>query len=102
MVPYRLKVMHVEYYIINSSPIIHKWSSYSREDNNFGEDSIMVLLYDEHSCDTIISDNTDIIINNVPEIRDSVLSYLHIGGVKYSIYSSKTETATNITIHKMN
>ena len=33
--------------------------------------------------------------------RDLVLSYLHIGGVKYRIYSSKIEMATNIMIQKV-
>ena len=39
----------------------------------------MVLLYDEHLGDTIISGNIDIIGNKVMEIRDLVLSYLRIG-----------------------
>ena len=62
----------------------------------------MVLIYDKHSGDTIISENTYLSRNNVTEIRESVLSYLHVVGAKYRIQSSKTETDTNITIHKIN
>ena len=36
------------------------------------------------------------------EIKYLVLSSLQIGGTKHRIYSSKTETDTNITINKMN
>ena len=44
---------------------------------------------------------TDFSSNNIMESTYSILSSLHIGVVKYRIYSIKTETATNITIHKM-
>ena len=51
--------------------------------NNCGDESSMVLLYDGHlgdtMGDTIISGNTDLGGNIIPEIRDLVLSYLHIG-----------------------
>ena len=50
------------------------------EDNNSGDDSIMVLLGDGHMCDTIIADNAYLITKNNPEIRDLVLSYHHICG----------------------
>ena len=57
---------------------------------------------DCHLCDTVIADSIDVISNTIPEIRDPVLSSIHIGGEKYSIYSSKTETSTDITMHKIN
>ena len=50
--------------------------------NNFkncGDDSSMVLIYDGHLGDTIIARNTDLSGNIIMEIRDLVLSYLHIG-----------------------
>ena len=54
----------------------------------------MVLLYDEHFCDTIITGNIDISSNSILEIRDSILASIHIGihvgGAKYRIYSIKT------------
>ena len=62
---------------------------YPRKENNFGDDSSMVLLYNEHLGDTIISENTDISENITLENRDLVLSYLHIrihtGNAKYRI-----------------
>ena len=64
----------------------------------------MVLLDNEHFCDTIIYGNTYLSRNKIPERRDSVLSSLHIGlhtgNEKYIIQSSKTETTKNITINK--
>ena len=47
--------------------------------NHCGDDSSMVPLDDEHLCDTIIAGNIDISSNYIMEIRDLVLSYLHIG-----------------------
>ena len=61
----------------------------------------MVLLDDKHSCGTIIAENIYLSSNNDMESRDPVLSYLHNGGVKYRIYSSKIGAATNINIKKM-
>ena len=64
----------------------------------------MVLLYDEHLGDTIITGNIDLIGNIILESRDLVLSHLHIGihtrYAKYRIYPSKTETVINTTLHK--
>ena len=51
--------------------------------------------------ETVIPENTDISSNNNTESIDSVLIYLHISGKKYRIFSRKTDTATNITLHKM-
>ena len=39
----------------------------------------MVILYDEHLGDTIIAGNSDLRGNIMMEIRDLVLSFLHIG-----------------------
>ena len=39
--------------------------------------------------------------NNIPEIKYLVLSSPHICATKYRICSGKTDTAKNITIHKM-
>ena len=61
----------------------------------------MFLPDDGNLCDTIVSENTDLRINNIPESIDSVIYSLHIGGTKYRIYSQKIETDTHITIHKM-
>ena len=51
-------------------------------------------------CGIIIAGNKDIISNNITEITYSVLSYLHIDGAKYRIYSRKTQSSTNLTIRK--
>ena len=61
----------------------------------------MFLPDDGNLCDTIVSENTDLRINNIPESIDSVIYSLNIGGTKYWIYSQKIETDTHITIHKM-
>ena len=65
----------------------------------------MVLLYDEHLGDTIISRNTDISGNIIVEIRDLVLPSIHMGlhtgDAKYRIYSSKIETVTNVIFTKL-
>ena len=101
IVPYKSKVIHVEYDIINFSPLIQNIDYYPREDNKYGDDFRMFIIDDGHLCDIVIAENIYIRRNKITERRDSVLSSLHIGGVKYRIYSSKTETAKNITIQKM-
>ena len=73
------KVKHVENGILNFSPIRKNRNDYPRKENNFGDDSSMVLLYDEHVGNTIVAGNTDLSGNLILEIRDLVLSYLHIG-----------------------
>ena len=104
MISYKSKAMHVEDDIINLSPIRQKINPYPRKENNCGDDSSMVLLYDGHLSDTIISGDTYLSGNGIVEIRDLVLSSLrsglHNGDAKYRIYSRKTETVTNITIQK--
>ena len=44
-----------------------------------GDDSSMVLPYEEHLGDTIIAGNTYISGNIIIESRELFLSYLHIG-----------------------
>ena len=53
--------------IPNLSPIKKNINAYTMEDNNYGDDLSMVLLLDEHLCVTGISDNTDLVRNNIPE-----------------------------------
>ena len=74
--------MHVEYHTLNAHPIIKKSNEYPREDRNFGDYSSTFITYDGHLCDIVIPENTDLKSNNIPEIRDSVLSSLHIAGKK--------------------
>ena len=45
----------------------------------------MVILYDRHFRDTVIDDNIDLMSNNIPEIKDLVISSFHIGRGKYRI-----------------
>ena len=60
--------------------MIHNINAYSRSENNCGDDSIMFLPDDKHLCDTLISENTDLIRNQIYKRIYSVLSSLHIGG----------------------
>ena len=85
MVPYKPKVMNVEYDILNLSPIIQNINAYPKEDNNCSDELSMVLLYGGKLCDTIVYENTDLIRNNVLESIYLVLSRLHIGDAKYRI-----------------
>ena len=82
-------MIHAEDDIINVSSIRKNRIAYPRKENNCDDDSSMVILYEEHLGDTIISGNTDLIINIIMESRDLILSYLHIGintgNEKYSI-----------------
>ena len=66
MVAYKLKVINSEDDTLNFSPMRQNINDYPREDNNCGDESIIVLQYDGHLCDTIIVDNTDIMINKFP------------------------------------
>ena len=94
MIPYKSKVLHEEDDILNFSSIRHKIFAYPIKDNNFGDDSSMVLLYYDYLVDTNISGNTDLIGNIILESRNSVLSSPHIGlhtvNAKYRIQSRKT------------
>ena len=65
MIPYRSKVIHAEYHILNFSPIRHKINAYPSKLNKRGDFSSIVLLDDEHLGDTIIAGNTDIIDNRI-------------------------------------
>ena len=82
-------------------PQRHHRDTHPRKENNCGDESSMVLLYDKHLCDTIIAGNTDLTSNNIPEYRYSVLPSLHISGAKYRIFSGKADNAKNITIQKI-
>ena len=44
MIPYKSKVVHAEEDIIHLYPIRQKINSYTRKENNCGDDYIMVLL----------------------------------------------------------
>ena len=85
MVAYKLKVMHDEDDTLYLLPMRHIRNAYPREENNCGDDSVMFLIDERHMGGTIISKNTDLRSNNVPESRYLVLSYLHISGAKYRI-----------------
>ena len=71
--------MHVENDIINVSPIIKNRNFYPGKENNCGNDYIMIILYDDHLGDTIISGNIDLSENIMMESRYLVLSSLKIG-----------------------
>ena len=62
--------------------MIQNDKAYPREENNLGNDSGMILLDDGNFCDTTIAENIDLSSNNIPEIIDSVISSLCIGGAK--------------------
>ena len=65
----------------------------------------MILLDDENWGNTTISRNTYLIRNSTLEVRDLIISSLHIGihtdDKKYRFKSSKIEAVTNINIHKI-
>ena len=101
MVAYKLKVIHVEDYTINFSPIRQNINGYTMKYNNCGDYSSKFIPDYGNLWDTVIHENTDISSNRIPEIRNSVLSYLHSAGTKHRIYSSKTYTTKNVTIQKI-
>ena len=74
---------------IKCRPTRKNRNGYPRKENNCGDYSSMVLVYDENLGDIIISRNTYLSVDIIIEIRDLVLSYLHIGlhtgDAKYSI-----------------
>ena len=59
MIPYKSKVGHAGKDIINFFSIRQK-KSYIRKEKNYGDDSSMIILDDEHLDDTIIDENTDL------------------------------------------
>ena len=85
-VTYKPKAINVEYDILNFYPIRQNINYCTRQEKKFIDDSSMVLLYNEHLCDILISVNTYLSGNNITERIDSVLSYLYIGGAQYRIY----------------
>ena len=82
MLAYKLKAMHVEDDTLNVSPISQNRNAYPQEDNRCDDDSSLVIIGDRNFCDNVITENPDLIINNINEFRDSFLSFIHIGGAK--------------------
>ena len=100
MLAYKLKYIHNEDDTLYFYPKRQNINAYPREEDNCGDYFIVFLTYDLNVCDTIIAQNTYLRINKILESTYSILSSLHICGSKYRIYSRKTETATNINIHR--
>ena len=100
MVAYKLKVIHVEDYTLNYIPISQNGSAYSRIENNYGNDSKTVLLYDRYLCGTGTPKKLSVRSNIITTSIYLVLLSLHIVGTKYRMQSSKRDTATSIKIHK--
>ena len=73
------KVTKNAYDTLNFSLIRHSRNLHPREENNCGDESSIVILDNEHLCDTIIASNAYIRSNKVIKIRDLVISSLHIG-----------------------
>ena len=67
MIDYRLKVIHDDDDTLHLFPRIQNSNAYTKEENNCGDDSIMFLPYDGHMGDTVISENTDLSSNKIPE-----------------------------------
>ena len=82
MVAYKSKVIHVEDYTLNFSPIRQNTNGSPSKDTNCGDDSSTSIPDDWQLWDTVIPENTDLSSNKKFEIRDSVLSPLHISGTK--------------------
>ena len=82
MISYKSKVIHVEYDILNVSPIRLNRNAWNSKENNCGDEYSMVFLYEDNLCDTIIAGNADFSSNNIMENIYSVLSSLHISGTK--------------------
>ena len=70
MVAYKSKVIHVEDYTINLSPIRHNSNGYSRKDNYCGDRYNKFTPDDGHLWDTVIPDNTYISSNRITESVD--------------------------------
>ena len=60
MIPYNPKVVHVEVGIQKVSFIRKNRYDNHRKENNCGDDSSMVFLYDKHLGYTIIAGNSDL------------------------------------------
>ena len=93
--------MNVEDDTLKCLPTRQNRNGYPRKDNNCGDNSSKFISDDGNLWDTFIPENKHLGSNIIPENRDSFLSYLHITGTKYRIYSSKTYTSTKVTIKKM-
>ena len=70
--------MHYEDDILNVFPTSEKINSYTRKGNNCDDDYSMVLLDEKNLGDTIIYGNAYLIDNPILEIRNLVLSSIHI------------------------
>ena len=82
---YKSKVIHVENYILNLSPIRNNVNDYPRVDNKVSDDCNNVLLYYRFWCSTGIPKNVFVRSNSIPPRTDSVIIYIHSGGTKYRI-----------------
>ena len=73
MLTYKYKTTDVEDDPPSLSPIRKKINAYTRQDKNGCDNSSAFLPYDRPLSNTVIPENTDLIRNNIPEIRYSVL-----------------------------
>ena len=74
MIPYKSKVRHVEVDIINFYPI-RKNRNYYPSKQKYGDESSMVILFEEHLDETIIAGNTVLSGNIILEIRGLILFF---------------------------
>ena len=72
--------MHDEDDTLNFYPMRRNGKVYPSEENNLGDNSSIFLPDEVNLCDTIIAENTDLRIDNIPESIDSVIYSLHISG----------------------
>ena len=101
MVNYKFKVKHDEYNTLHLSSTAQNRNDYPMKENNCGDDYITFLPDDRHVCDAVISENIYLGSNKFSESIVLVLSFIHIGGEKYMIYSRKTETAKILRFIKL-
>ena len=63
MIPYKSKVIQVEYGILYFSPIRKNRNAYPSKENNCGDEYILFLVYDKHLGNTTIVENIDLGVN---------------------------------------
>ena len=101
MLAYKLNMIHVQNDVLNHSPIRHDKNVYTRA-GKIHSGGFCTPIRDELCLWLIIAtDNTSFRRNRIPTIRDSVISYIHIGCAKHGIYSSEKDNTTGITIQKL-
>ena len=100
MLDYKLKVIHVEYYKLSLFPIRHKYNSCTKIDNSCCNYYVTVVPENRGFYWTVIPDKWVFRGNSITTSTDLGLQSLQIGGTKYRIYSSKTDTAKNNNIYK--